>query len=334
MKIKTRLNSSVVDSNKILIIPLQCWLKKGVFYFKLGDDKMKRVGNYIFLTLAFVVLSSLIVVSACHQEYGKGPRQAKKIVEEILTAKETRTQIPYVTKTYRLFSVEQAYEIQDLLTNKLRQKMGGLAGYKVAYASKAAQKQFGVDEPARGPFFMVQRLSSGSKIPVEEFNEITIETEVAFTLGRRIDKPVKDIAALKPFVKWVHTAFDAGDFPYTADPENPTPQDMIAAFTGAHLFVLGPAVEPEKVNIDTAVLRLARNGQTIRQSAAANVMGSPWNSLLWLVNHVVKHGGVMEPGYVVLTGTAAPAYKAKGDDIKGHYEGDCGALGNVSLTVY
>jgi 2-keto-4-pentenoate hydratase len=63
-------------------------------------------------------------------------------------------------------------------------------------------------------------------------------------------------------------------------------------------------------------------------------MGSPWNSLLWLVNHVIGHGGVMEPGYVVLTGTAAPAYKAKGEDIKGHYEGDCGALGSVSLTIY
>jgi len=42
----------------------------------------------------------------------------------------------------------------------------------------------------------------------------------------------------------------------------------------------------------------------------------------------------MEPGYVVLTGTAAPAYKAKAEDIKGHYEGDCGALGSVSLTIY
>ncbi|MHC4728365.1 MAG: fumarylacetoacetate hydrolase family protein, partial [Planctomycetota bacterium] len=174
----------------------------------------------------------------------------------------------------------------------------------------------------------------GSKIPVKAFNEITIETEVAFTLGKRIDKSLKDVAALEPYVKWVHTAFDAGDFPYIADPKKPTPQDMIATGTGAHIFVLGPALEPDKVNIDAAIIKLARNGQTIRESAATNVMGSPWNSLLWLVNHVTDRGGVMEPGYVVLTGTAAPAYKAKGDDIKGHYEGDCGALGSVSMTVY
>ncbi len=212
--------------------------------------------------------------------------------------------------------------------------MGGVAGYKVAYASKAAQEQFGMDEPARGPFFMIQRLSNGSKISVKAFNEITIETEVAFTLGKRIDKPIKDVAALKPYVKWVHTAFDAGDFPYIPSPQKPTPQDMIAAGTGAHLFVLGPALEPEKVNVDAAIIKLARNGKTIRESSATNVMGSPWNSLLWLVNHVVGRGDVLEPGYVIVTGTAAPAYKAKGEDIKGYYEGDCGALGRVSMTTY
>ena len=36
---------------------------------------------------------------------------------------------------------------------------------------------------------------------------------------------------------------------------------------------------------------------------------------------------------VIVTGTAAPAYKAKGDQIKGDYLGDCGPLGTVTMTV-
>jgi hypothetical protein len=36
---------------------------------------------------------------------------------------------------------------------------------------------------------------------------------------------------------------------------------------------------------------------------------------------------------VVLTGTAAPAYKVKGEDIKGYYVGDCGPLGKVTMTI-
>jgi 2-keto-4-pentenoate hydratase len=263
----------------------------------------------------------------------KSAGQTQTIVAAILAARQTHTQIPYLTRTYGSFSVEHAYRIQAALAERLSETMGDVIGYKVAYASKAAQSQFGMDEPARGPFYMIQRLPGDSSIPADTFNEITIETEVAFTIAKRIDKPLADLAELKPYVKWVHTAFDAGDFPYTADPENPTPQDMIAIGTGAHLFVLGPAVDPAGVDIDAITIKLARNGQTIRESPATNVMGSPWNSLLWLANHIVKRGGVLEPGHVVVTGTAAPAYKAKGDDIKGHYEGDCGPLGTVSLTV-
>ncbi len=36
---------------------------------------------------------------------------------------------------------------------------------------------------------------------------------------------------------------------------------------------------------------------------------------------------------IVLCGTASPAYRVKGDEIKGVYEADCGALGKVTLTI-
>ncbi len=86
--------------------------------------------------------------------------------------------------------------------------------------------------------------------------------------------------------------------------------------------------------MDAVTLKLTRNGQTVAESAATNVMGSPWNSLLWCANHVVKLGGALEPGMVISTGTASPAYKVKGDAIKGEYLGDCGPLGNVTITLY
>jgi 2-keto-4-pentenoate hydratase len=299
-----------------------------------GGDKMRQTRKSIFLIVSLAAVSSLLLAAAGQHAQGKDRRKANKMVKEMLSASENQTQIQYLTKTYGSFSIERAYQIQAALAKGLSQRLGSVVGYKVAYASKAAQKQFGMDEPARGHFFKMQRLPSGSKLSVESFNEITLETEVAFTLGKRIYKPVKDVAGLKPYVKWVHSAFDAGNFPYTAGQTKPTAQDMIAIGTGAHVFVLGPAVEPGKVDIDAVTLKLARNGKTIRESAATNVMGSPWNSLLWLANHVVKHGGELEPGDVVLTGTAAPAYKAKGEAIKGYYEGDCGALGKVALTIY
>ncbi|MFQ5799467.1 MAG: fumarylacetoacetate hydrolase family protein, partial [Bacteroidota bacterium] len=127
---------------------------------------------------------------------------------------------------------------------------------------------------------------------------------------------------------------DLGDDRFVTGDTKPTPQDAIANGVGSHFFVLGPAIDPAKVDVDAVTLKLIRDGKTIAESPATNVMGSPWNSLLWLANHVVKHGGTLEPGAVVLTGTAARAYRAKGDQIKGIYEGDCGPLGKIILTIY
>ena len=210
---------------------------------------------------------------------------------------------------------------------------GPKVAYKVAYASQAAMKQFGMDEPARGSFFAAQRIPAGSSIPSEEIMEIMLETEVGFTIGKRIDKPIADVESLKPYVKWAHAAFDIGDYRFVSGEGKPTPQDMIASGAGAHFHVLGPGVAPDKTDVDAITLKLMRNGKTVAESPATNVMGSPWNSLFWLANKLAKTGGALEPGDVVVSGTAAPAYKTKGREIKGRYRGECGDLGRVTLTI-
>ncbi len=287
----------------------------------------------VFSAISVVALAAVFVMAGGGRACGK-TIDTDKMVREMLAARQARTQIPYPTKTYGSFDIERAYQIQADLTKELSKELGPVVGYKVAYASKAAQEQFGVTEPARGPLFSLQRVPSGSKLPAGHFMEIALETEVAFTIGKRTDRPVKDVAELKDYVRWVHAAFDAGDYPLVQGDTKPAAADMIACGAGGHVFVLGPAIEPKQVDVDAVSLKLIRNGQTIAESPATNVMGSPWNSLLWCVNHVVRLGGTLEPGTVISTGTAAPAYKVKADAIKGSYVGDCGPLGQVTLTLY
>jgi 2-keto-4-pentenoate hydratase len=266
------------------------------------------------------------------QAWAEGHQQ-NTMLEQMLAAREHQIQMTPLSHTFGAFSMETAYYIQTVLAREVAKTAGPVTGYKVAYASKAAQKQFGMEEPARGPFYMSQRLPNNSTLTSETFDEIMLETEVAFTIGKRIDKPVKDVAELRSYVQWVHPAFDAGNFPYTVEQAKPTPSDMIAIGTGAHVFVIGPAINPSTLDLSQIDLALARDSETIRKSPARDVLGNPWNSLLWCVNHLHKFGLALEPGMVVLTGTAAPAYKVKGEAIKGHYVGDCGPLGKVTLTI-
>jgi len=277
-----------------------------------------------------LILGFFLVHAALIQAEGA---QADTMLAQMLNARKCQVQIAPLSHSFGAFSMETAYYLQTVLARDVAKTAGPVTGYKVAYASKVAQKQFGMDEPARGPFYRVQRLPNRSTLSAKAFNEIMLETEVAFTLAQRIDKPIKDVAELKPYVKWVHPAFDAGNFPYDVTQAKPVPADMVAIGTGAHVFILGPAQCPDAVDVGAIDLSLARNGKTIRKSPARDVMGNPWNSLLWCANHLHKYGLNLEAGMVVLTGTAAPAYKVTGDAIKGGYVGDCGPLGRVTLTI-
>jgi len=279
----------------------------------------------------FLLIPGLFVMDRPQARAGESQRDT--MLGQMMAARQHHVQITPLSHTFGTFSVETAYYIQAVLAREVAKTAGPVAGYKVAYASKAAQEQFGMAEPARGPLHMSQRLPNDSALSFETFNEIVLETEVAFTIGKRIDKPVADVGELRAYVKWVHPAFDAGDFPYTVEQAKPTPSDMVAIGTGAHIFVIGPAVNPAELDLSQIDLALARDGQTIRKSPARDVLGNPWNSLLWCVNHLHKYGLTLEPGMVVLTGTAAPAYKVKADAIKGHYVGDCGPLGKVTMTL-
>ena len=292
---------------------------------------MKQMHNPVLFKISIVLLAIVLTTASGPCVYGQ-KINAKKMIEEMIAGRRTQTLIPALTETYGSFNVKRAYQIQRQLARALSQELGALAGYKVAYASKAAQKQFGMTEPARGPLFRLQHVSNGSKLPVDTFRELTLETEIAFTIGKRINHEIKDVAQIKQYVRWVHTAFDAGDYRFRADAA-PKVQDQIASGVGAHVFVLGPAVCPSQIDVDALRLKLIRNGQVLADSPATDVMGSPWNSLLWCANHVVKLEGALEPGAVIVTGTAAPAYRAKGNGIIGDYIGDCGPLGKVTMTL-
>ena len=290
-----------------------------------------------WLGLGVVFISGIVLVfgglSCTKARKDSTPDKAQKMIEEIVSGRETKIPIKPLSQTFGSFSIEEAYHIQSLLTKKLSKTLGEVVGYKVAYASKAAQEQFGIDEPASGPFFRLQRVPNGATVESSGFMGLVMETEVAFTIGKRIDRSLESVEVLKPYVKWVHASFDMGNNCFDSHAAKPGVSDVVASGTGAHHFILGPGKDPDRVDVDQIILRLAIDGKMVAESAATNVMGSPWNSLLWLVNLVVSRGGSLEAGDVVLTGTASPAYRTKGSEAAGVYEGDCGPLGKVTCTI-
>lgn len=287
--------------------------------------------------ILIVMTLSVIFIACCakNQTDSQSPKlPVSEMIAEMIKGRETLTPIQPLSAKYGNFSMDEAYLIQDELAKELEKSMGTLTGYKVAYASKAVREQFGISEPASGPLFRLQHLPDHSALKTTDFIGLLIETEVAFTIGKSIRQQLKSVEELKPFVKWVHPAFDISDDRYDASEAKPNVSDMIAAGTHAHYFVLGPACDPNEIEVDSLNLKLIVNEKLERESPATEVLGTPWNSLLFLANQLVARGHFLKPGDVILTGTAAPAYRAKGDAAAGSYQGDCGPLGQVKLTIH
>jgi len=141
------------------------------------------------------------------------------------------------------------------------------------------------------------------------------------------------VEALKPFVRWVHASFDIGEDRFDNTQARPVAADQIAGMVSGHRFLIGPAHETVTVDVDAVVLTLTHNGAVVAEAPATNVMGSPWNSLQWLANHLVKRGSALEPGDVVLSGTASPAYKVSKARLGGTYLGEAGPLGRITCTI-
>lgn len=89
-----------------------------------------------------------------------------------MEARRALAQIPPLTKRFGAFSLDQAYDIQKVLTRTLQHDLGPVIGYKMAYASKSSQKQFGIAAPASAPLFLLQQLPSGTDIRKETFSDL------------------------------------------------------------------------------------------------------------------------------------------------------------------
>jgi len=257
----------------------------------------------------------------------------EQALEAILNIAREHKRIRPVTRSIGAFSVAQAYEIQDRYTLRMAERLGPVAGHKVAYASSASQKRWGMNEPAGGRLFAAQRVPDGGVVSASGFLGFHIEAEVAFVVGKRIARPLANIGELKSYVRSAHVGLDIPDNRFDASEGDPGVADVIASGCGAHRWAIGPAVDPAGLDFGAIRVTLTRNGETVYKGDASAVMGDPWNAMLWQVNDLVKRGFALEPGEVVLTGAVAAAYVGSGEAAAGVYVGEAGPLGKVVCTV-
>ncbi len=210
-------------------------------------------------------------------------------------------------------TLEAAYAVQAGLA---RAAGLSLAGYKIGATNAQVQARFGVDAPFSGRLFADHVGASPLRVPAGAVNFHAIEAEFDFVMGAALPPRAQPYTRdeVRAAVASVHPAIEVPDSRY-ADWLSMRAEDLIADNAIGCLLCLGPAAEgglDHDLAGQPVIVRV--NGEVASEGAGSNVLGDPWNVMVWLANRLSARGETLEAGHVVTTGSAADVVQCQPGD--------------------
>jgi 2-keto-4-pentenoate hydratase len=246
-------------------------------------------------------------------------------VKECVAARdEPRTHRP--PSEHRRLEVTEAYALQDRLRDALVARSERVAGWKAGFTTPSLQAAFDVSEPVCAFLLASGVLTSGAAIAASRFVRPGVEAEVAFVMKHDLAGPGVTAARALLAVEGALAALELIDFRHSGKAVG---TDVIADGVYAKAIVLGGALTPV-TGMDLALEGLVyeHNGTVVGTATAAEVLGTPLNSLAWIANHLGARGLGLRAGDVVMTGSVSKVLQPKsGDTIRATYT----RLGSVSV---
>jgi len=231
-------------------------------------------------------------------------------------------------------TAEEAYTIQDWFVALRAERLGAIAGYKIALSSKEMQRFVGVDEPQAGVMLESTLQRTPAKVRAMDYVHLVVEFEIAVQMAA--DLPAADApysrGRVAPFVQAVMPAIEIAD-DRNADYRRlaQAPLELIADNGWNEGAVLGLPVT-KWASLDLGALRgvATINGKVVGEGIGAAAMGHPLEALAWVANHLAAHGRGLVFRDVVITGSIITTKTVQaGDLVKFAVEG----LGEAELRV-
>lgn len=218
-----------------------------------------------------------------------------------------------------------AYAVQEINSQRALAAGRRLVGRKIGLTSKAVQKQLGVGQPDYGLLFADMAIPDGFEIGRKQLIQPKVEAEVAFVLGKPLDRPGLTIADVVRAVDYALPAIEVVDSRVAN--WDIRILDTIADNASSGLYVLGAS--PKKIDdLDLLLcgMTMELRGEPISVGAGIACLGHPLNAVLWLAQVMIDAGRPLGEGDTVLSGALGPMAVAPwGETIEAHING----LGSV-----
>lgn len=229
---------------------------------------------------------------------------------------------------------EEAYGIQDAFVALRAQKLGAIAGYKIALTSAEMRRFVGVDTPQAGMVFGALVRRSPARVRAADYVRLIVEFEIAVEIGDELpaaDKPFSRervaaaVAAVMPGMELA----DDRDADYKQLAKHPL--DLVADNSWNEGAVLGtPMRDWRAIDLGSVHGVASINGIKVGEGRGADCMGHPLDALTWLADHLAAGGRGLLRGDVVITGSIITSKFVKAGDL---VRFDVERLGSVELQV-
>ena len=200
-------------------------------------------------------------------------------------------------------TMEEAYECQRIY-QALRITDGDESfGYKVGCTSNAIRKQFGFNDPIYGCLMTPGLIQEGVPLKASAYHSLAIEPEFVITLKRDLSDGNATDDELLDAIECIQPGMELHNYVYHYP--RPTRQELICSnglFAG--LIVGQPRVRAREIDWMCEAVTVTVNGNEVATGVAADIMGTPLNSVRFLIRHLRESGKVLQAGEMVIPGSA------------------------------
>ena len=261
-------------------------------------------------------------------------QKPKAAAKRLLEAHERREQFAPLPPELAPHDAEEAYAIQDCFVARRAERLGAIAGYKIALSSREMQRFVGVDAPQAGVMLASTLHRTPARVRAADYVHLIVEFEIAVEMAA--DLPAADAPytreRIAPFVRSVMPAIELAD-DRSADYSQLArhPLELIADNGWNEGAVLGTPIENWRAIDLTAVRGVATiNGRVVGEGVGAAAMGHPLEAVAWIANHLAAHGRSLVFRDVVITGSIITTKTVHAGDL---VRFSVAELGEVELRV-
>jgi 2-keto-4-pentenoate hydratase len=236
---------------------------------------------------------------------------AANVIDGFLRTRRARPKWIAIAPELRPKSMEEGYQVQKAIHERLDATGPTLLGYKVGSTTAAGQKIFGIGEPVYAGLFSDGDFPTLGAALANPLTAPSLECEIAMRLGSNLDGARGEITDDETMraIATCHLACEIIDNRY-GDPMAVGVPSLLADDWFNVGFVLGPP-NPRWPNLELS----NRKGQIEIDGVVATGNSNDWlppiKSVQWLAQKLAQAGRRLRAGDIILTGTIVAPTKIK-----------------------